>query len=350
MRIILLFVCFLFAALGIAQTDSISKTVELKELTISLETGKIFGQQKYWIHDYEFKDGFTCLIAYKKNIENSELLILDSSQQLVKHVPIPDVPSRFFKDCFNEIHIVAEDHAFEIEVKTIDSVSILLIEYPISGFRMLQEYVGKINDYFYLEHFGQKKLSVSYYCFNKNDRSKNLISAVSDDSREIMYADEGRRLAALVEIQNSGPPSRGIATLIAQTPNFAEQVLYKKPVDAYLLTLNDSVYVFDFYNRTIEVYSQAGKYIRNMTADYGSSKTWEKVLLKDDLRNEAYTLFSKEGFYTISKISLKDGTLSGSWKIDQQYVKNIKVNDGTIYFIYRPFESSQTTHLYKMKM
>jgi hypothetical protein len=325
--------------------------VELEGITISTKAQTVFGTQKYWVHDYEFRENYIFLIAYKKDLDESELLVLDSDQQLIKSILIPDVPSEFFRDCFGNIHIIGATTDLELSLnQQRDSVDILFLKAPVEKFNQtLRPFTGKINDYFYLQSYGRQKLSTTYYCINSKEKKSKPFCSVSDEAREKMYQDEGRRYNKLLEIQDSGMGSPGLEALIYSTPFTAEQI-YKYPVDVCMEVMRDSVYVFDFYNKKIEAYSYDGNFSRKVPADYGSYKTWKKILLKDEATNEVYTVFCQGGYYTLKRINMADGTLEGKWEIGFQYPKNIKVNNGYIYFIYRPFETLQTKYLYKIKM
>jgi hypothetical protein len=55
----------------------------------------------------------------------------------------------------------------------------------------------------------------------------------------------------------------------------------------------------------------------------------------------------KNGFYYLKQVSLYSGKIIASYKLTNQYVDQIKVKNGYVYYVYRPFESLQEQFIYK---
>ena len=74
---------------------------------------------------------------------------------------------------------------------------------------------------------------------------------------------------------------------------------------------------------------------------------WEDLVMFDKATNRAFALFSKSGRYSIREINLKDGSVGPKIDITWKYPEKVSIQNGFVYYLYRPFESPQNTYLYK---
>ena len=77
---------------------------------------------------------------------------------------------------------------------------------------------------------------------------------------------------------------------------------------------------------------------------------WKQPMLFDEIENKAYALFQKGGQLYLRTIDLETGGITESFKIHYRFVERIKVVGGKVYYIYRPFESSQKKFIYSERI
>ena len=77
------------------------------------------------------------------------------------------------------------------------------------------------------------------------------------------------------------------------------------------------------------------------------SKNWEQPLLKDKEKQKVYALFKRGGYHYLKNINLQNGQTKTAFKLFYRFVEQPKIKDGYVYYIYRPFESTQRKFLYR---
>ena len=96
-----------------------------------------------------------------------------------------------------------------------------------------------------------------------------------------------------------------------------------------------------------------GKITNILEVESGTSKAgkeWKKQMHFDEAQVRVHALFQKQGYYHLKEISLSSGKIVGEKKLTHKYVEKMQVNDGYVYYVYRPYESLQKKFLYKEKL
>ena len=134
--------------------------------------------------------------------------------------------------------------------------------------------------------------------------------------------------------------------------SFTHDILYK-PVYAPLFVINDTVLVFDQYkNKTLlfdEYNDSAGAYFVNYHQAPKGEK-WEQPIIKDKLEELIYAIYNGGGYTYVRQLNFRTGLTGKTTKIKFRFIENIKIENGYVYYIYRPFESSQKRFLYKERL
>ena len=73
-------------------------------------------------------------------------------------------------------------------------------------------------------------------------------------------------------------------------------------------------------------------------------------MLKDDVENEIYAVYDKNGHKYIKLIDHHNGKDKGKYKLIFHSADKVKVRDGYIYYVYRPFESVREKFLYRERI
>lgn len=73
-------------------------------------------------------------------------------------------------------------------------------------------------------------------------------------------------------------------------------------------------------------------------------------MIKDVMNGNIFAIFSKDGHKYMKKINYRSGKEEGIYKIIHFSADNIKVKENYIYYVYRPYESTQEKFLYKEKI
>ncbi|MEZ4800408.1 MAG: hypothetical protein R2809_11695 [Flavobacteriales bacterium] len=108
--------------------------------------------------------------------------------------------------------------------------------------------------------------------------------------------------------------------------------------------------VFNHNANAIIRYSFVGKELSSSNIDYHLNKKrgkWSEEILKDNSNQTFYTTTNHNGNVELFEIATNTGEMTHVIRLYFKYVEKIKVFNGEVYYIYRPFESSQKRYLYK---
>jgi hypothetical protein len=73
-------------------------------------------------------------------------------------------------------------------------------------------------------------------------------------------------------------------------------------------------------------------------------------MVKDYTENAIYAIFDNSGHKYLKRINTRSGQEEGKYPIIHYSADKIRIRDGYIYYIYRPFQSVQEKFLYKEKI
>ena len=72
------------------------------------------------------------------------------------------------------------------------------------------------------------------------------------------------------------------------------------------------------------------------------------MIIIDEIRGEAYTVFEKHGYQTLRRIDLATGTLGLPTEIPRQFPHKIQIRNGIAYFLYKQGSYDDTKRLYRL--
>jgi hypothetical protein len=132
--------------------------------------------------------------------------------------------------------------------------------------------------------------------------------------------------------------------------NFVNSIYYE-PAYGPLYKKNDTLYIFDHYKNRLYKVDPFGSFEKDscdIVYHLNPRKTgWKKNMIQDELTENIYCYFDKAGYVTLKEVNTDNGTLENDFKLYHRYVEKVRVINGEVYYIYRPFESIQKKYLYK---
>jgi len=134
--------------------------------------------------------------------------------------------------------------------------------------------------------------------------------------------------------------------LAAYYTNFSGNIWYK-PAKAPHFYFNESHYFFNLCNDSLVTFDKNGAKQTQALIDFTSHKGFTEQIIMDDITGDFYALFLINSKLSLHKIL--DGKLDktkNSLTLNMKYPKNVKVKNGKVWYLSRPFESWQSTYLY----
>jgi hypothetical protein len=328
------------------------KANELPIVVINTTPDTVFGNWKFFVEDFMFADnGRMVLLTFEKTLKESRVLLVDEQQKILSSFDVPVEAKELYRDYQGHINVMCVDSAFRVKIVPPSQLILLALPYRDFCERMLPcvDTVGKC---ILFSNYVEQYPAFSYFSYNPVDTSITKLRQVIDGELldaynwEFDYLKPKDRLYARKMELYTGIDKRVIAATMTGFPNS----IYYTPLYAPMFVKNDTICVFDHYADTLFLYNRSMQLIGANKIDYHHPKNWkewDRQIHQDEITGELYARFEKGGYYTLKKIDIATGKISGEYKIENPWVKHIRIRNGDVYYIYRPKDSIQTKYLYK---
>jgi hypothetical protein len=349
MRYVIIFLLILFIP---SNSLKAQKVFDLNTVTVSSgrTVDTVFGTWKFSVADYEFVDDKLILLTFKRNLSKAVVMLADASQKILSSFELPDEADRLYKDYLGYINVICTNHIYRITLK--DDV-IHLGSLPMEDYQnFIMPCIDTLGKDIFFSNFQKDYPQFTYYAYNTESKKLNPFKVVCDQelmegynmefyflkSKDQLYA---KRIAEQynIDFHRVAANMTGLTTSLFYTPLYAP-----------LFVIHDTVCVFDHYSNAILKYDKKQKLLDSVHIDYNHPKKWKdwkRQMIIDKETNEVYAIYERGGFSYLKNIDLKTGQIKGSFKLTNQYVDKIKVKNGYVYYVYRPFESLQEKFVYK---
>ncbi len=313
----------------------------------------VYGSDRFSVEDFEMvNQGQMLLLSYEKTLrKESKILLLDNNQHLLHTHVVPGQSIRLFKDYSGQSYVITIDKVFQINVSNVNRIELTAINNDVF-YDYCYRIIDTISDDYLYSNFNELYPAIKFYSSSKIDSTHSLIKEVKDDFMMELYRAQykyvsGRdKLWAYRKEQQTGIDKE----IWVGASVFTNDILYK-PIYAPLFVKNDSIYLFDHYQNYIYSYNSAIELLDSIPITYhlkSKNEKWSQPLIQDEKEKDIFVLFNSGGFYIIKKID--NGKVNKGFKLTNRYVENIKIYDGYVYYVYRPYESIQKKFIYKEKI
>ncbi|MDG2228173.1 MAG: hypothetical protein P8L20_10610, partial [Flavobacteriales bacterium] len=314
----------------------------------------VFGSQLYSVEDYSFfPEDRMLLLVYEKTLDKqAKLLLTDSEQALVDTYTIPGRALHLYTDYAANNYILCEDKIYRINIRGGQIHLISISDEDFYGFH--HRVIDTIGDKYYYSNYNELYPAVKFYVTERNDTAHTELYEVKDDFMMELYRAQYKYVSGRDKLwAYRKEQATGIDKEIWIGANsFTHDILYK-PVYAPLFIINDTVLVFDQYKNKILLFDEyndsAGVYFMNYHQAPKGEK-WEQPIIKDKLEELIYAIYNGGGYTYVRQLNFRTALTGKTTKLKFRFIENIKIENGYVYYIYRPFESSQKRFLYKERL
>lgn len=337
-------------------TFNISITLEPNELVeVPIFSGPqvVYQSKTINVWDFEFVDDKLLMLTYEKRPGNNMRLVLatENSEPISSYLVNRDA-LKLERDYQGKIHLVTENGVFEVNVR--NEKIYVLQENKNDYEKYLKPLVAENEDKLYFSNYAWHYPAFSYYAYGHTDSSYKTLKYIEDKfmldmyRAEYKYVDTRTKLEAYRMQLRTGVDKEIWAAVWNGFPNS----LYYKPIYAPMFVRHDTVMIFDHYANHVYYFDEYNRQLDSFAINYHLGKEasyWKKQLMMDDVSKKIYSLFEKNGTYTLAELS-KEGKPVHFTPLKNKYPEKIKVHNGYAYFNYRPFESTQNKYLYKQPL
>jgi hypothetical protein len=312
----------------------------------------VIGNWHFFIEDFLFYDnGGYLLLTFEKTLKNAKIMLTDANEKILNSVDVPVEAIELYKDYQGHYNVMCKDSAFRIHVFEDNRIQLMALPYHDFCDRMLP-CVDTIGAKIIFSNYYRDYPAFTWFTYDPADTSIHPIRGIVDKELLAQYNWEfdflkpKDRLYARKMEAYTGVDKRIIAATMTGFP----QSIYYTPLYAPLFVVHDTICVFDHYSDSLFLYDKDGKQIHASKIDYQHPvnwKEWDHQLHQDEVTGEIYARYEKGGFYYLKKIDILTGKITGTYKIESQYAKHIRIQNGFVFYIYRPTESVQKKYLYK---
>lgn len=345
-----------------AVNDTIYITITLQDRMLSTfdvfatsAPDTLFGTQEFSVEDFEFdKHGNLVLLTYDKNLKSgSELKLIGVDNEILDNFLIPEEAVELQTDFRNNIHLLTEEKVYLV---TIESQQFkIYLEDRDYYFRYVAPILDTIGDRIYFSNYSDLYPAFDYFEFDRKDSAYKKMLKVEDVFMMELYRSEYKYVDVRTKLwAHQKQLETGIDKEIWVGASVFTNSLYYTPLYAPLFKIgSDSILVFDHYQNQMFLYRPDFGMMDSVSINYhkDSKKSgWEQPLIQDEKNGKVYAMFTRSGYTYLHEIDLVTGIILKSFKLYYKYVERIKIVNGQVFYIYRPFETVQKKYIYREKL
>jgi len=326
----------------------------------------VYGLPEYNIGDFCFIGDKTLLLVYTKEkrwkkaedqkktyYEGCKLELLDSLNKKIDSYNLDGLFYGMYTQYLNEVFLTSPVKNYKINIYN-DLIS--LDEIDLTSFKdFIEPVVDSIDNTVIATTFNPQIPAFEYFSFDKVDSIYQTIHQVEDEEllsvfrSEYKYLDGRGKLNAVRYEQDTGVDKEIIAAFMSGFVNS----MFVKPLYAPAFTIEDTLLIFDHYQDKIFRYNSSSQLIDSVSIRYHKLQKkirWKKEIIRDKENGSFHALFEKNGYSYLYEINTSSGEIENINKLFFKYAERLRIKNGEVYYIYRPFESSQKKFLYKEKL
>ncbi|MDZ4824357.1 MAG: carboxypeptidase-like regulatory domain-containing protein [Flavobacteriales bacterium] len=326
----------------------------------------VWSSEQLNVADFAFADEGLLLLTYEKEdrwkrdtesketyYSGCEVRFISSTGSTETSCTVPEEATGMYTDYFSEAFLEGKKNVYAVSIQSnVPELSIIDREDFENSYRPVIDTIGTKT---ILSSYNPDYPAFEYYAFNTTDSSVQLLRYMVDEEMMRMFRSEFKylhprdKLAAFRYELKTGIDKEIVAAYMSGFQNSN----YYEPLNAPMIVQNDTLLIFDHHHDKLLKYDSHGQAIDSLLIQYHKvpkPERWSGKVMKDISTDDVYTYYNRNGFTVLKHIDTKTGVPSESFELYHRYAEKIKIRDGWVYYIYRPFESSQKRFLYKERM
>ena len=333
-----------------------TNTLEGVSVTSVHQPETLVGKPNYGIYDFDFFEDKLILLASPGNLKNAQIQLSDYNGKIFSSYQLPKEAGeakQFYHDFESYTNVICKDSIFRLEVTNND---LLMRTIPQTDFEKYHKHISDTaNGNFYYSNQWEKYPSFNYYASKPNDSVAHLLKTISNEDLLNLYNFEYYHLPPRMQLEARRMADyykTDVHIVAAIMSGFTNSYFYE-PLYAPLFVIKDTICIFNHHNDFLFHYNKENKLIDSVKISYHHPKNWrewKKKLFVDETENKVYAFFSKDGHNYIKQINHQTGKEMLTFKLQHHSADKIKIKEGYVYYIYRPFGSTQEKFLYRERI
>jgi hypothetical protein len=315
----------------------------------------VAGFTEFSIEDFELMpNGRLILLTYEKTMKKGAVLRLFDKDlnELDRHY-VAGEAKELKRDFRDQVHLLCEERIYLVSIE--DEEIRCGLENRDYYFKYVAPIIDTIGQNIYFSNYSDIYPAFDYFEFNREDSTYNVLLKVEDTLMMELYRAEYKYVDVRTKLwAHQKQIETGIDKEIwVGATVFTNSIYYQTLYAPLFKTGDDSILVFDHYKNKLFRYTPAAGFVDSTRISYhlnDRKSGWEQPLLQDETTGKIYAMFLKGGYTYLSEIDSNTGHVRKSFKLFYKYVDRIRIINGQVYYIYRPFESIQRKFIYREKL
>lgn len=360
---------FLMAAKTGYEPDTfkeLSPVVYLQPLNNELQTVVIHSKKcrRFWNNNSAFVvdyllNGRNVLVAatFSGKGPRNRLVFLNAEGALIAECRLPEEPIRLFESCTGSFYCVCATKFYPVTV-TGASISIGT-PYPIRLFSGLTRCEQSIDGNRFYRTVDRDHLQVNYGMMARGDTQLRPLMRFDENSKKpyslLNISDQKAAAASYEEYQEILADWAGEDFHEAYRKELVRKMLDMGTIahiNIPLLTIGDSLLIFDYYRKQLLYYSQNGRPLGPVPVRFRWNDAQRFEFIKDNLNDRIYIhRYDNRSRQTVEELIPSAGTCSGHvFLLGKPLVENMKINGGVLFMLWQDAASHTTRQLYIQPM
>lgn len=315
----------------------------------------IFASNRLSVDDFEvLQDGRYLLLTYAKNKKKGTELYLYDGTKEISEIPMEENENgvELIRDFRGNTNLITNKQVYGIQVSGEQVfLSRLEKEYFMS-------YIAPIVDTsvtkYYFSNYNPDYPAFEYFTYDLLDSSYRKIAKIEDELMMELYRSEYKWADVRTKLWAKDRENEtGIDAEIWVGASYFTQSIYYKELYAPLFKRNDTLFLFDHYKNLLFRYNETGDLMDSVPIFYHLQEKqtgWKKELQQDPATGQVYSIYEKNGQYTLKRIDLITGQVLENIPLHHRYPDKILIRRNCVYYTYREFETAQKKYLWKEKL
>ncbi|MDA0714003.1 MAG: carboxypeptidase-like regulatory domain-containing protein [Bacteroidetes bacterium] len=318
----------------------------------------VYSSTKHNVADYDFIGEYLLVLVYPRRIEKgATLYLMNRRMEVQDSMPLAnDLKAQGLrKDYADRMYLEASNRVFSLEWKE-DDLKIHEVDARLFS-QSIAPVIDTVEHSLYFSTQGMPFPAIEYYDLDRRDSLYALLRQVADKfmmelcRAEYKYLNTRDKLR-LYRLELETGVEKEVLACIASF----EEGLYYEPIYAPLFIWQDTLFLFDHVEGRLWIYDKESQLQDSLPINYhqpnkvmGNPFTQELVM--DEVTGHVYAIFQKPGGRCwLERVDKETGRTEHAIQIKYRYPTAIQVMNGEVYYLYRPFESTQKKFLYKERL
>jgi hypothetical protein len=341
---------------------------ENKTIEISADNApdSVWGSEDYHVGDFAFIDNGLLLLTYEKEdrlkrekdqhrvlFKNCKILWLDNNGAERSSVYVPESAEKFHLEHLNTVILFGKDSVYRVNLRP-DRIELVVLNQDVfyDQIRPVKDTLGRGILY---STYDPSFPAFEYKLHTPKVSKDKIIRYMEDEFTMSLLRSEWKYLSgpakaqALRLEQQLGVDKEVIAAYMTGFKNS----IYYQDIYAPLVRVKDTLLVFDHPDHLLVRYTLKGEVIDSSSFSYHKKNhplKWGNEILFDRMEHKIYTYQKHWGRFEMIKLNLSTAAEEGAMPLSFSFVEKIRVNNGWVYYTYRPYESATHRYLYRQPL